>query len=49
MNEMTQPDAIVGSPFRARYDNFIGGKFTPPVKINGLKINPATDPQFFVS
>ncbi|RYH06551.1 aldehyde dehydrogenase [Tropicimonas sp. IMCC6043] len=32
MNEMTRPDSgTYVSPFKARYDNFIGGKFTPPV------------------
>ena len=32
MNVMTQADALLGSPFKTRYDNFIGGKFVPPVK-----------------
>ena len=32
MNEMTQITAAHASPFRERYDNFIGGKFVPPVK-----------------
>ncbi|MBE9639122.1 aldehyde dehydrogenase [Salipiger mangrovisoli] len=32
MNEMTQVAAEYTSPFRTRYDNFIGGKFTAPVK-----------------
>ncbi|WP_300518849.1 aldehyde dehydrogenase family protein [Aliiroseovarius sp.] len=33
MNEMTQPQGgTYTSPFRARYDNFIGGKFVPPVE-----------------
>ncbi|SDH12913.1 aldehyde dehydrogenase [Alloyangia pacifica] len=32
MNEMTQVAAEYQSPFRTRYDNFIGGKFTAPVK-----------------
>ncbi len=31
MNEMTDIAAMLQSPFRARYDNFIGGKFVPPV------------------
>jgi len=31
MNEMTQASAQFTSPFKARYDNFIGGKFVPPV------------------
>ncbi|MBT9385980.1 aldehyde dehydrogenase [Pseudooceanicola sp. CBS1P-1] len=32
MNEMTQVGVGYASPFRTRYDNFIGGKFTAPVK-----------------
>ncbi len=32
MNEMTQVAAGYQSPFRTRYDNFIGGRFTAPVK-----------------
>lgn len=31
MNELTQLSAEFQSPFKSRYDNFIGGKFTPPV------------------
>ncbi|MBY5987330.1 aldehyde dehydrogenase [Roseovarius atlanticus] len=31
MNEQTQLSAEFQSPFKTRYDNFIGGKFTPPV------------------
>jgi aldehyde dehydrogenase len=31
MNEMTQAAVQFASPFKTRYDNFIGGKFTPPV------------------
>lgn len=31
MNEMTQIAADYTSPFQTRYDNFIGGKFVPPV------------------
>ena len=31
MNQMTQAEAVAGSPFKSRYDNFIGGKFVPPV------------------
>lgn len=31
MNEMTQLDETLVSPFKHRYDNFIGGKFVPPV------------------
>ena len=31
MNVMTQNAALVGSPFKSRYDNFIGGRFVPPV------------------
>ncbi|WP_420557304.1 aldehyde dehydrogenase [Roseovarius sp.] len=31
MNELTQLSAEFQSPFKTRYDNFIGGKFTPPV------------------
>ncbi|QFT94859.1 Acetaldehyde dehydrogenase 2 [Roseovarius sp. THAF9] len=30
MNELTQLSAEFQSPFKTRYDNFIGGKFTPP-------------------
>ncbi|MDI3335688.1 aldehyde dehydrogenase family protein [Defluviimonas aestuarii] len=32
MNEMTQTAGQFRSPFKTRYDNFIGGKFVPPVK-----------------
>ncbi len=31
MNELTQLSAEFQSPFKTRYDNFIGGTFTPPV------------------
>ena len=31
MNQMTQADFRTQSPFKARYDNFIGGKFVAPV------------------
>jgi aldehyde dehydrogenase len=31
MNEMIQVEGKYRSPFRARYDNFIGGHFVPPV------------------
>ncbi len=31
MNEMTQVDGTYTSPFKERYDNYIGGRFTPPV------------------
>lgn len=31
MNQMTKIELITGSPFKLRYDNFIGGKFVPPV------------------
>ncbi|MBR9842295.1 MAG: aldehyde dehydrogenase [Rhodobacteraceae bacterium] len=31
MNEMTQTAGQFASPFKSRYDNFIGGKFVPPV------------------
>ncbi len=31
MNIMTKPASIYVSPFKDRYDNFIGGKFVPPV------------------
>ncbi|WP_424930037.1 aldehyde dehydrogenase [Amaricoccus tamworthensis] len=31
MNEMTQVDTRFTSPFKTRYDNYIGGTFTPPV------------------
>ena len=30
MNQMTQADFRTVSPFRLRYDNFIGGAFVPP-------------------
>ncbi len=30
MNEMTQTAGQFASPFRSRYDNFIGGKFVAP-------------------
>ena len=32
MNEMTQVAGEYTSPFKARYDNFIGGSFVAPVK-----------------
>ena len=32
MNVMTETEGKFTSPFRNRYDNFIGGKFTAPVK-----------------
>ncbi|MBW6417955.1 aldehyde dehydrogenase [Celeribacter sp. PS-C1] len=31
MNVQTEASAKYASPFKSRYDNFIGGKFTPPV------------------
>ncbi|WP_375262988.1 aldehyde dehydrogenase [Palleronia sp.] len=31
MNVMTKPESVYTSPFRDRYDNFIGGKFVAPV------------------
>ncbi len=31
MNVMTQPVSKYASPFKARYDNYIGGAFVPPV------------------
>lgn len=31
MNQMTQADFRTASPFKLRYDNFIGGKFVAPV------------------
>ena len=31
MNEMTQEAGTFASPFKTRYDNFIGGKFVAPV------------------
>ncbi|MBC7180584.1 MAG: aldehyde dehydrogenase family protein, partial [Roseovarius sp.] len=31
MNEMTQVAGSYASPFKTRYDNFIGGTFVPPV------------------
>ena len=31
MNDMTQKAGLNGSPFKTRYDNFIGGTFVPPV------------------
>ena len=41
MNDMTHTDAgTYVSPFAARYDNFIGGKFVPPV--NGRYFDNAT-------
>ena len=30
MNEMSKPEGLLKSPFKDRYDNFIGGKFVPP-------------------
>ncbi len=30
MNEMTKPEGLLKSPFRDRYENFIGGKFVAP-------------------
>jgi hypothetical protein len=47
MNKQTQADFRTASPFKTRYDNFIGGTFVPPVggryidnitPITGLKI-----------
>ncbi|SFB12980.1 aldehyde dehydrogenase [Poseidonocella pacifica] len=32
MNEMTEVTSAYSSPFKNRYDNFIGGKFVAPVK-----------------
>ena len=32
MNEMTQDAGDYTSPFKSRYDNYIGGKFVAPVK-----------------
>ncbi|WP_424939025.1 aldehyde dehydrogenase [Aliiroseovarius sp. S253] len=32
MNEMTQEAGAFASPFKTRYDNYIGGKFVPPVE-----------------
>jgi hypothetical protein len=29
MNKQTQADFRTASPFKTRYDNFIGGKFVP--------------------
>ena len=31
MNVMTQTQGQFASPFKTRYDNFIGGQFVPPV------------------
>ncbi len=31
MNAITQPAAMTASPFKVRYDNYIGGQFVPPV------------------
>jgi len=31
MNEMTKPESKFSSPFKTKYDNFIGGKFVPPI------------------
>lgn len=47
MNEQTQITGEHTSPFKTRYDNFIGGRFVPPVKgqyfdnitpITGIKV-----------
>ncbi|MHA6265900.1 aldehyde dehydrogenase family protein [uncultured Aliiroseovarius sp.] len=32
MNEMAQEAGTFASPFKTRYDNYIGGKFVPPVE-----------------
>ncbi|MGR3546221.1 MAG: aldehyde dehydrogenase [Roseovarius sp.] len=40
MNEMTQVAGSYASPFKTRYDNFIGGTFVPPV--NGRYFNNIT-------
>jgi aldehyde dehydrogenase len=40
MNEMTQGQGRYTSPFKARYDNFIGGRFVPPV--GGVYFNNIT-------
>lgn len=48
MNEMTQTAGQFASPFKSRYDNYIGGTFVPPVNgryfenttpISGARIN----------
>ena len=40
MNEMTQKAGLIASPFKDRYDNYIGGKFVPPV--NGRYLDNVT-------
>jgi aldehyde dehydrogenase len=40
MNIMTQGAGGLASPFKTRYDNFIGGKFVPPV--NGKYMDNVT-------
>ena len=40
MNQMSQADFRTQSPFKARYDNFIGGKFVAPV--NGRYMDNTT-------
>src|SRR5690606_37936127 len=40
MNEMTQKAGLTGSPFKSRYDNWIGGRFVPPV--NGRYMDNVT-------
>jgi aldehyde dehydrogenase len=43
MNQLTQADFRTASPFKARYDNYIGGKFVPPVSGRYLdNITPIT-------
>ena len=36
MNDMTQVAGQQASPFKTRYDNYIGGKFVAPVNFWGL-------------
>jgi aldehyde dehydrogenase len=40
MNEMIQNTKLLGSPFKTRYDNFMGGKFIAPV--NGQYMDNVT-------
>ena len=40
MNQMTQVAGQSASPFKTRYDNFIGGAFVPPV--NGRYMDNVT-------
>jgi aldehyde dehydrogenase len=43
MNQLTQADFRTASPFKARYDNYIGGQFVPPASGRYLdNITPIT-------